>query len=206
MITLAMIGLLTNSVPARAAEGESTDRVGGKGGGEFIDVPDPQRAVVGFEVTVDDLGASRIIKSVQAIFETPQGRVMGQPFGNPSKENLRMEAKPEYAVGAIEARGGDRVDGFRAIFMRRKGTQLDPTDQYRSRWIGGRGGSADIKLGGDGRLVIGVQVSVNEPTSGFFLQSAERAVLAAAFEGVTGFLLAGFQDFLRMPRGRAVGQ
>jgi hypothetical protein len=49
-----------------------------------------------------------------------------------------------------------RLDGFKVIFMRIKGTSLDPADFYESDWLGGRGGGAEVRLGSNGNLVIGI--------------------------------------------------
>ncbi len=67
-----------------------------------------------------------------------------------------MLAKEGYAVGGIIAKSGNRIDGFRVVFMRLDGDRLDTTDSYESEWFGGRGGGGETLLGGTGNLVIGL--------------------------------------------------
>ncbi len=155
MVACACCGLLATNL-AFAGDGEATEFVGGKGGGKLLEVPSPHQTLTGFDVTYGEMGASRVIRSVQAIYDQQGTQVRGKTYGSANPEHVRVEAKPGYAIGAIIARGGYRVDGFRAVFMRIKGDQLDPSESYESRWLGGRGGSADVKLGGDRRRVIGI--------------------------------------------------
>ena len=64
-------------------------------------------------------------------------------------------AKPGYAVGGMIARGTDRLNSFKLIFMRFSGPRLISTDRYESGWIGTRGGGKETTLGGDGVPVLG---------------------------------------------------
>ncbi len=70
----------------------------------------------------------------------------------------RVLAKPGYAVGAVNVRTKRFVSAIQLVFMK-LGTdgQLDPKDSYTSAWLGHeKVGTTETKLGGDGRLVIGV--------------------------------------------------
>ncbi|HZZ73983.1 MAG TPA: hypothetical protein VFE24_17145 [Pirellulales bacterium] len=139
-----------------AAETEASALVGGGGGSPFSELAKSSSVLVGLDLGLGDLNEARIVRSIQAIYDSPNGNVRGKKFGGLAVEHLTIEAKPGYAIGAIEAWGGARLDGLSATFMRRRGSQLDRTDAYESRWLGGRGGSVHTKLGGSGHLVLGV--------------------------------------------------
>ena len=71
------------------------------------------------------------------------------------------DAKPAcrwrgYAVGAIVAKTGGNVDGFKVVFMRVGKQMLDPNDSYESEWLGGRGGGDETLLSGEGNPIVGV--------------------------------------------------
>ena len=128
-----------------------TKLVGGRGGGPFEEIPGSKSLLVGFNVTT-----TGIVKSLQPIYSTKRRAFLGSTCGRPAGKPTTIMAKKGYVVGGIVAKGGLRVDGFKVIFMRLKGTSLDTKDSYESDWIGGRGGGAEATLGGDGRLVVGI--------------------------------------------------
>jgi hypothetical protein len=70
-------------------------------------------------------------------------------------------AKPGYALGGLVVKATKFTHAFQAIYMRLKpdGT-LDPKDSYTSEWLGNvdAAGAKEVKLGGDGRTVIGLTV------------------------------------------------
>lgn len=76
----------------------------------------------------------------------------------PDMGRQRTLAKPGYAVGAVTAKTKTYVNGIQITFMKIKsdGT-LDPKDSYTSPWLGPhKVGTKEMKLGGDGRPVIGL--------------------------------------------------
>lgn len=70
----------------------------------------------------------------------------------------RVLAKPGYAVGAVNVRTKKYVNAIQLVFMKlTPNGRLDPKDSYTSAWLGQeKVGTKETKLGGDGRLVIGV--------------------------------------------------
>jgi hypothetical protein len=130
----------------------------GNGPTEFRDRPTEAAWLVGFSVTIgqytDDIW---LVRSIQPRYRTSDGRIIvGKSYGDVVKARLDVEAEAGYAVGAIVAKSGLFVDGFRVVFMRCKGNRLDPNDSYESRWLGGRGGGEEPRRGGDGRPIVGV--------------------------------------------------
>jgi hypothetical protein len=129
--------------------------IGGGGGGKFEDnrakVP-----LIGFNVTTRPVGRNLVVASVQPIYMTDHGNLASKVYGNPVGKVVSLQAKPGYAVGAIVAKGGDRLDGFKVVFMRVHGGRLALRQCYESEWVGGRGGGAETRIGGDGKLVVGI--------------------------------------------------
>jgi hypothetical protein len=85
-----------------------------------------------------------------------------------------IQAKKGYAVAGIVEKCGALVDGFKVIFMRVGRTSLDPGHSYESDWIGGPGGDAEQKLGGDGRPVIGICGRCGDDLNSLGLIQAKR--------------------------------
>lgn len=84
-------------------------------------------------------------------------------------------------MGALVATAGHYVDGLRLVFMRRKtgkleGETLDPADSYTSRWVGGRGGAGDARIGGDGRPVVGLHGMAEDKVRGIGVIQPRPAV------------------------------
>jgi hypothetical protein len=118
--------------------------------------------LVGFTVCRGTVWSHDVVKAIQPIYLTPEGRKDGRWRGRPIAEEgrsvqepFRVEAHRGYAVGGIVARGSQRVNGFKVIFMRVRGDELDPADAYESQWLGGDGGGRELRLG-NGRPVVGV--------------------------------------------------
>jgi len=69
----------------------------------------------------------------------------------------RVFAREGYGVGALDVEAGKLVHAVRVVFMRLKPDgQLDPSDSYKSDWIGASAGGPAKTLGGDGKKVIGL--------------------------------------------------
>jgi hypothetical protein len=153
-----------------------TERLGGGGGGAFDDMGPPGSLLVGFHVVVNG-----VVNIIEPKFRTPNGIVAGSTHGSNGGTEIDVMAKPGYAVGAIVVKPGDTVDGFRVVFMRVRGKNLDPSDSYESQWMGGMGGGAETKLGGDGKPVIGIH-----GTSGTNIDSLGLVLLATSLEAGTG--------------------
>jgi hypothetical protein len=135
---------------------EKTATAGGAGGEEFEDLPQSPRLLIGFKATKSTFFAGLVtIKSLQPIYRTPGGVVEGPRIGRPFRKEVELTARDGYAVGAMIAKSGQRIDGFKLRFMRITAGGLDPSDAYDSDWFGGKRGS-DETMYGDGRPIIGL--------------------------------------------------
>jgi tetratricopeptide (TPR) repeat protein len=134
-----------------------TNMVGGAVGGTFemsLKGPSP---LVGFRVWTGRWYNHMVIRGLQPICLSAGGTTDGPAYGlQRDGPSSRIVAKEGYAVGGIVAKGGHVLDGFKIVFMRLDGARLDPNFSYESAWLGGRGGGGEMKVGGDGRPVIGV--------------------------------------------------
>ena len=130
--------------------------IGGLGGKPFKDSPDGEGLLVGFHITQGKSGPHSFVKTLQPVFLYSDGTCEGSRHGKPSGPEQSVMAKKGYAVGAVAAVAGDRVDGFKIIFMKIKQDGLDHNDYYESKWFGGREGNELKKIGGDGRFVVGI--------------------------------------------------
>jgi HEAT repeat protein len=130
--------------------------VGGGGGGTFDDTPPVPALLTGLRYWESPWGTTVIVKSVQGIYRGEEGLTTGQTYGRPRGNPKELLAKPGYAVGAIVAKGGARVDGLKVVFMRVGDKGLQPGDSYESEWVGGHGGGPETTLGGDGVPIVGL--------------------------------------------------
>jgi hypothetical protein len=121
------------------------------GGQCFEDIPWGQCRLIGFNVTT-----SSAITSLQPIYAVAGDSLATKIYGKASDTSARIVAKPGYTIGGIVAESGDRVMGMQIVFMRVREGRLDPTDSYCSDWLGGRSGQGEVRLGCDGKLVVGV--------------------------------------------------
>lgn len=67
--------------------------VGGGGGGSFEAVTKEKSLLAGFVVTTIGFAGNPVIRSLQPIFWTPQGKAAGPVFGTPNGREIRIEAK-----------------------------------------------------------------------------------------------------------------
>jgi hypothetical protein len=109
--------------------------------------------LTGLEFTTFDYGGHIAIRSIRGLYRSG---VAGEVRGHPNGKVKDVLAKDGYAVGGIVVRAGDRVDGFKVVFMRLRGNALDTQDWYESPWLGGPGGDAPMPLACNGRLVVGL--------------------------------------------------
>jgi hypothetical protein len=129
-----------------------TPLVGGTGGSPFEERPSGPRFLVGFRYSL-----TTYLKSAQGIYLSGEERKLGELSGDPEGKTLEeIVAKPGYAVGGLIARGTQRVDQMKIIFMRISGPRLIPGDSYESPWIGAGGSRDEVKLVGDGSPVVGL--------------------------------------------------
>ncbi|MCE9568384.1 MAG: hypothetical protein K8U57_40815, partial [Planctomycetes bacterium] len=122
---------------------------------EFEDTPENGGILIGFRYTTTRGG--EFPKSIQSIFLTARGEVLGKAFGVAEKGAVIQitKAKPGYAIGSLYSRGGGGLDAIKPIYMRIEGTSLDTKDTYDGPYIGGKGGGEGTS-GGTGDLIIGI--------------------------------------------------
>lgn len=125
--------------------------VGGRGGAEFEHAPNPRKFLRGVKYS---LSASGCINGIRPVFQGPGGDVDGGNAGQTSKETL--VGRPGYVVGGMIARGTDRLNAFKLIFVKVSGNRLVMSDRYESDWAGTRGGGAEVRLADDGTPVVGI--------------------------------------------------
>jgi S1-C subfamily serine protease len=133
---------------------------------EFTDDGPPGAVLVGLEIGLGKVGNNPIIYTVRALYRSGSTESSG-PWRGPTagKELVKYVAKPGYAVGALNVKGGFGIDGMSLTFMKIVSGSLDPNDSYESPWIGGMGGSGPTKLATDGRLVVGFVGKARADTS-----------------------------------------
>jgi hypothetical protein len=126
--------------------------VGGGGGAPFENAPNPRQFLRGLKY---GLTTSGCLGSLKPVYQGPAGDVDGAQAG-PGAAGKSVIARPGYVVGGMIARGTDRLNAFKLVFMRVSGTRLMASDRYESEWIGTRAGGAEVSLGDDGTPVLGI--------------------------------------------------
>ena len=132
-----------------------------KGWEDFSELGSDGARLIGFQVGLGKFVKRPVIHSVQPVFLTEHGEVLGKQYGTFDSDPVVIKAKPGYAVGGITVKAGLGIDGFSVTFMRIKGDVLDSSDTYTSDWIGGKGGGRETLLTGSGVSVRGVFGRVN---------------------------------------------
>lgn len=126
--------------------------VGGSGGQEFEDLPDPRQLLRGFRYALTGEGG---LFTLQPVYSGRQRDTEGRRYGG-AEPSGQVTARPGFAVGGMVARGTDRLNAFKLIFMRISGGQVDSADRYESDWIGTRPGGEEVLFGGAGKPAIGI--------------------------------------------------
>jgi serine/threonine protein kinase/WD40 repeat protein len=168
-------GTLFGGIEA-AVKGGTTARsrmLGGSAGEtDFLDVPGEGGLLTGLIIGIDSANGQGCVKSLQPIYSTRKGRVLGSVHGEMPRFLHNVEAKPGYAVGSvtIQARGV-WLDALAVTFMAIDGTRLDPGRFYQQGWFGDARGKPPISLVGEGTPIVGIFGKVNRITSGLGLVS-----------------------------------
>ena len=120
-------------------------------------VPEDGALLIGFELS-EFKWKGLSVKALDPIFLTAEGIFRGAMRGKHSKQRTVVQAPDGYAVGALNVYTHDRMQGLQMIFMKLDPAtgRLDPKSFYETKWYGTKGEGEPVKLGGDGRLVIGV--------------------------------------------------
>ncbi len=117
--------------------------------------------LVGIEVGLGKFGKNDVVRAFRPVFRKDDKETLGTQRGIELANVVKAVAKPGYAVGAVTLKAGLTVDGMSITFMKVVNGQLDTKDSYESDWIGGKGGLAPVKLGGDGTPIVGVSIKTN---------------------------------------------
>jgi hypothetical protein len=154
-----------SAIRGGAGTGSPTKIVGGGYGQPQVeeDKAPPGGILIGFEAGRGAVFGIDAVCAVRPIYVNAKGKqITGARHGLAPAQIVLVKAKPGYAVGAITGRAGLLLDGFSVTFMKITKHGLDPQDSYESDWIGGKGGNEALRLGGDGRLVIGIACAVSQ--------------------------------------------
>ena len=135
---------------------EQSEPAGGGGGGMFEEIPVEGALLIGLNLATGDIAGHRVLRTLQAVYLSPQGMLDGEPHGDLGSDYAMLLAKPGFAVGALKVRSGLVVDGLALVYMRIRGDKLDPSDTYTSDWVGGQGGNAPTLVSGKGRPAVGI--------------------------------------------------
>ncbi|MDY3559818.1 serine/threonine protein kinase [Gemmata sp. JC673] len=142
------------SVPPRPPAKETI--VGNASDPLFRDEAPPGGLLVGLDVWYGTFTTYDVIDGVRPIFRTAGRETLGQLHGRETARGVRVLAKPDYAVGALDVKAGLGLDSVTVTFMKVRGGGLDPADAYASARLGGPGGGSHPLLGGDGTPVTGI--------------------------------------------------
>jgi WD40 repeat protein/serine/threonine protein kinase len=123
---------------------------------EFVDVPPEGALLTGLELGLGKFVGNDVVQAVRPIYQTRTGRVLGKQHGRELPRVVTVEAKPGYAIGALDVRAGAGLDAVTVTFMAIEGRRLNPARSYRSEQVGGNGGIGPFPLSGGGAPVVGI--------------------------------------------------
>lgn len=146
-----------------------TEVAGSTGGTTFEDLGPEGSLMVGIQIFHDDFQGQAVIKSVQPLFELAGQQVPGKRHGGSGGTKQYVIAKDGYAIGAIDAKADDVLHGFKVIFMRTKAGRLNPTFFYKSDWLGAGSSVGTLRIGGNGKPVVGIRGSCGDHVNGLGL-------------------------------------
>ena len=128
-------------------------------GGAFASLPFQDvcndGVLIGLRVGLGKFFKNDVVKFVQPIYLTPQGKQYGDGFGGAVSDTYDVVAPPGYAVSGLSIRGGGGLDAITMEFSRLDGDCLDTRQKYVTGRIGGPGGGESF-VGGDGTPLIGI--------------------------------------------------
>lgn len=144
------------------ADGTCTPTESSKEAGGGTDTPKDGAVLVGFEYLLDQTGGKPDVRSLRPVYLTAKGMVKGEDRGEFPKVSGRVVARAGYAVaGLVTWHNERRIAGIQVIFgkLDQNAGKLDltPQNSYESKWLGTKPRNEPTKkLGGDGRLPVGV--------------------------------------------------
>jgi len=169
-----------------------TPSIGGQRdwGKPYRDLGPENGVLIGCEYTVGTTEpGSKVIESFTPLYLRAAGKARGTLRGTPRLGNPAtvLEARPGFAVAAMEVRGGEFFDAFRITFMRYENGLLDPGERYLTAWIGGEEGEVTKVLRTDTRPIVGVYGKAGEHVNEFGLIVRKEAQLIAKAPPTTFF-------------------
>ncbi len=144
------------------ADGACTPTESSKEAGGGTDTPKDGAVLVGFEFLLDQTGGKPDVRSLRPVYLSAKGTVKGEDRGLLETVSGRLVARPGYAVAALVTWHNERrIGGLQVIFGRLDQNtgkiDLTPQNSYESKWLGTKPRHEPTKkLGGDGRLPVGV--------------------------------------------------
>jgi hypothetical protein len=112
--------------------------------------------LVGFDL---DLGREGLA-GLRPIYLTAQGpystRGLGSFAAGKTTFQLKLEAKPGYAVGGIRVKQNDGVRAISLVFRKINGLNLDENDSYETGWAGNTRAGDEVLLDSHDSVIIGV--------------------------------------------------
>jgi hypothetical protein len=150
---------LADAVKA-AIDAHTYDACSPVGGGfaheKFEDLPPTGGILIGFRYALGKFFDNDYVCFIQPIYLIPAGEVRGEPHGQPSDDVREVKARPGYAIGGLDIRGGGGLDAIQITFMRiGPDNSLDIGDTYTGDRIGGPGGGESAYIS-DGTPIIGI--------------------------------------------------
>ena len=133
-------------VPPPSKPGDTSELVGGPGGGPFRNVSPTGESVIGFRHSLGSWAGESALRQLDPLYSR-DARGVGEAIW----------AREGYAVGGLNVDAGQFVNAVRIVFMRvTTDDRLDPSDSYTSEWIGQPTGGEPTSMGGTGARVTGV--------------------------------------------------
>ena len=138
-----------------------TPSIGGASdaGRAFHDLGPDRGILIGLEYTIGTTAeGAKAIESITPIYVRPAGKAHGTLRGTrqPGNPATVLEARPGFAVAALEARGSGGITAFRVTFMRYENGALDPAERYVTKWFGSDSAEPAKLLRTDTRPIVGV--------------------------------------------------
>jgi hypothetical protein len=121
------------------------------------EVPGEGAVLIGFELS-EFAWRGKSVKCLEPIYLGRDGVFHGMSRGKHSRDRQTVQAADGFAVAGVNVQSHDRIGAFQVVFMKLNpatGT-LDPATAYASKWYGKQIDGDPVKLGGDGKLVVGV--------------------------------------------------
>jgi|GEM_PF-5633445 len=127
---------------------------------DYRDIGGDGSVLVGFEAGLARWFDREIPYAIRPVYRKGDLEQVGSPVGNMNANEVirqvRVVAKPGYAVGGMWIRTGAAMDRLRLLYMRIDSGRLDPDDSYKSEFIGSSEGGSEQYIDGRGRPVAGI--------------------------------------------------